>query len=216
MALGTYSQLKTAIETWMARTGDTEISGNAIDLVTLAEDRLNRDLPLRTMMSNATLTATASSRSIALPSDFYEPGALWLTTFGVNNWLTPFVQDNVEMQVPAGTPRAWCINGTNIDLDRPADQAHTFTFRYRKSFALSDTTSSNWLLSNHPSVYLEACLAEAEKLAKDWESYAVRNSIVSEMIDKIGWKDSRNVSLAPLAVDAAIIGKAGFNINTGQ
>jgi hypothetical protein len=56
-----------------ARSGDTQISGNAADFVTLAESRLNRDLPLRVMQTTTTLTATAGSRSVALPSDFIEP-----------------------------------------------------------------------------------------------------------------------------------------------
>jgi hypothetical protein len=215
MAIGTYSQLKTAIETWMARSSDTEISGNATDLVTLAEDRLNRDLPLRVNYTDTTLTGTAGSRALTLPSDFYEPVALWLTTFSVRTMLTPFIAGNVEVTTTRGTPQAWCINGTGIDLDILCDQAHTFLFRYRKSFALSDSATTNWLLTNHPSVYLQACLLEAELLAKDWEAAAIRESILTKMIDAIAWKDARNLALAPLATDAALVGNTGFNINTG-
>jgi len=215
MALGTYSQLKTAIETWMARSGDTEISGNSADLVTLAEDRLNRDLPLRVNYTDGVLTGTAGLRTLTLPSDFYEPVALWLTTFGTRDMLTPYIPGNVEADTTSGTPQAWGVNGTNIDLDVLCDQAHTFLFRYRKSFALSDSATTNWLLTNHPALYLQACLFEAEMLAKDFEAAAVRNQIVESMIEKIAWKDARSLALAPLMIDPALAGYDGFNINTG-
>lgn len=37
MALQTYSDLQTAVQTWLSRTGDAKITGNAADLITLAE-----------------------------------------------------------------------------------------------------------------------------------------------------------------------------------
>lgn len=40
MSLATYADLKTAIATWLARSGDTELSASADDLVTLAEARI--------------------------------------------------------------------------------------------------------------------------------------------------------------------------------
>src|SRR5262245_47651538 len=114
MTIANYTDLKTAIETWLARAGDTAISGNAADLVTLCESRLNRKLPLRVMWINTTLTGTLGSRSIALPSDFVEPEALFITTFGARTRLTPFVAGTIEEQVPNGTPVGWCIDGANI------------------------------------------------------------------------------------------------------
>src|SRR5688572_28760096 len=123
MANSTYDELQTAIERWAAREGDTQVSGNAADFVTLGESRLNRALPLRVNHVNTTLTGITSSRALALPSDFVEPVALFLTTFGVQTKLKPLVAGMFEYGTTKGAPSGWCINETNIDLDVPCDQA---------------------------------------------------------------------------------------------
>jgi hypothetical protein len=215
MALSTYSELKSAIETWLARQGDTNISSNAADFVTLAEARLNRDLPLRVMHTTTTLTGTISSRAVALPSDFIEPIALFLTTFGEEEMLKPLVAGNFEYRTTSGTPVAWCINGTNIDLDAPCDQAHTFSFRYRKSFALSDAAPTNWLLTNHPDCYLSACMVEAGIFAEDERASSWEQRLRSA-IDSIAWVDARSISVGTLSVDPALRAPGRFDFATGR
>ena len=58
MALANYSDLKTAIETWMERSGDATISGNAADCVALGEASLNRSI--QRLSLETTLNATAA------------------------------------------------------------------------------------------------------------------------------------------------------------
>jgi len=215
MAIGTYSQLKTALETWLSRSGDTTISGNAADFVTLAEARINRDLPLRMMQTTTTLTGTAGVRTVALPSDFIEPYALFLTTFGVQQMLTPMVAGNFEYSTGTAAPVAWCINGSNIELDKLSDQAHTYSFRYRKPFALSDAAPTNWLLTNHPDCYLSACIVEAAMLTQDMDKIAVWEQRYKGAVDDIAYTDARSIALAPLQVDPSLMDRGFFNINTG-
>lgn len=215
MAIGTYAQLKTALETWLSRSGDTTVSGNAADFVTLAEARINRDLPLRMMQTTTTLTGTPGSRSIALPSDFIEPYALFLTTFGVHTMLTPAVAGNFEYSTGTAAPIGWCINGSNIDLDKLSDLAHTYSFRYRKSFALSDAAPTNWLLTNHPDCYLSACIVEAAMLTQDMDKISVWEQRYKGAVEDIAWTDARSISVAPLQVDQALLGDGAFNILTG-
>lgn len=45
-----------------------------------------------------------------------------------------------------------------IDFDCLLDQAYSFRFRFRQKFALSDSATTNWLLTNHPDVYLAGVL----------------------------------------------------------
>jgi hypothetical protein len=215
MALSTYSELKTAIETWLARAGDTEISGNAADIVTLAEARLKRDLPLRVTWTSTTLTGTPGSRSIALPSNYVEPQSLFLTTFGVQTMLKPEIAGNIEYGATGGTPSAWAIAGSNIDLDVPCDQAHTFTFHYRKSLSLSDSSPTNDLLTQHPDAYLFACLFEAAMLIQDFEAAVAWNERAKITIESVADSDARSRSVATLSVDPAIVTPGGFNINEG-
>lgn len=216
MAIATYSGLKTALETWLSRQSDTTISGNAADFVTLCEARLNRELPLRVMHTTTTLTGTTSSRSVALPSDYIEPVALFLTTFGVQTMLKPLVAGNFEYGTTSGTPTAWCINGENIDLDVPCDQAHTFSFRYRKSFALSDSNPTNWLLTNHPDCYLSGALVEALMLSQDMDSMALWEQRFRGAVESIAQSDARSIAVSTLQIDPSLsVRHAPFNFTSG-
>lgn len=215
MTIASYDDLKSAIERWAARDGDSNVSDQASDFVTLGESRLNRVLPLRVNKVETPLTGTIDSRSLALPSDFVEPIALFLTTFGSENWLRPVVAGTYERNTSSGTPSAWSINGDAIDINTPCDQAHTFTFRYRKSFALSDAAPTNWLLTNHPDAYLAACMVEYFLFVMNEERAAVWQQRLNAAVEEITWKDARSEANAPLSVDAAIGAPEGFNIVTG-
>src|SRR5262245_41486008 len=158
MTISSYSELQTAVQTWLDR---SDLSVNAADFITLAQSRLNRILPLRMTKLVAALTGTPGSANIPLPSDYVEPYALFLTTFGVKTELKPFVFGTIEQGIVNGVPSAWSINRAAIALDCPCDRAHSFEFVYRQSLALSDSAPTNWLLTNHPDVYLLASLVEA-------------------------------------------------------
>jgi hypothetical protein len=216
MALATYTDLLTAIQTWMARVGDVEISGNQDDILDLAESRLNRVLPLNAMRTDVNLTATSGSRFVALPSDFYEPVSLKLTTFGIETTLKPRVAGTYNRGVYAGVPKTWAINGTNIELDVIANQAHTLILRYRQKFALSASAPTNWLLTNYPDAYLQACLIEAELLAKDFQSASARNQLfTTQTVVEIADMDSKLTSVGTLSVDIGIGVQEPFNILNG-
>jgi len=217
MSIATYAQLKTAIETWLARSGDTEISANSADLVTLAEARLNRELRLRVNWTNGALTGTISSSTITLPSDFLEAQSLFLTTFGVQSKLGTFVAGERPIGTTNTVPTAWAIDGANVQLDAPCDQAHTFIFRYLARFALSDATTTNWLLTNNPDVYLFSALVEAEALVKDTSQkwIALWKARADEAIASINEIQARNILVSKLRTDPSISARGGFNIYTG-
>jgi hypothetical protein len=215
MPLSNYSELTAVIETWLAREGDTNVSSNAADFVALAGARLNRDLPLRVMQTTVPLTGTVSSRAIDLPTDFIEPYALHLTTFGDETMQTPLVAGNFDPRTTSGTPAGWCINGETIELDAPCDQAHTFNFRYRKSFTLSVSSTTTWLLTNHPDCYLSACMVEACLLTEDQRGVFWEQKLQRAM-ESIAQTDARSIAVATLQVDPGILRPSGFDWTTGR
>src|SRR5262249_19761192 len=158
----------------------SDLSVNAADFITLAESRLNRILPLRMTKLAITLTGTPGSASIVLPSDYVEPYALFLTTFGVKTALKPFVFGTIEQGSVNGVPAGWSIHRGAIALDVPCDQAHTFEFVYRQSLALSDAAPTNWLLDKHPDVYLLASLVEAAFFAENLDYMALARARLDE------------------------------------
>lgn len=87
------------------------------------------------------------------------PIALFLAETGCDEvLLTPKTDGTFPYLDQSGKPRYWAIDGDNIDFDRKLDQAYPFRFRIKQRFALSDAATTNWLLTNHPDVYLAAVL----------------------------------------------------------
>lgn len=216
MAFTSLDDLKSEIQNWSYNRDDSDFVAQLGNFVTLAESRLNVDLAITTAEVDTTLTGTTDSRSLTLPSDFLEPVALWLTTYGTQEPLQMVIAGNVSNSTVSAPPTAWMINGSSIDLDSPCDQAHTFRFRYRMKLLDLATTSPNWLLTNHPDVYLFACLAEAADWSKENEEALKYEARYQSARARVGWLQSRAKSRAPLRVDAGLQRAHSFDINSGD
>ena len=156
MAISTFSELKTAISTWMDR---SDLSGSAADFITLAEARLNREIEL--IETDVTLTGTANSRNVSVSSlSIIEPLSVFLadTAGGDEVEISIRTPGTFPRDDTAGFPGYVALNGNNLAFDRPLDAAYSIRFRYQGRFALSDAAPTNDLLTYHPDVYLAASI----------------------------------------------------------
>lgn len=185
MAIATYSDLKTKAASWLRRSGNPTYVAEVPDFVTLAEARLNRELGA--IETDATLTGTTSSRSIDVSSlSIVQPIALFLAETD---------RDEIEVQQQAdgnfpyltssGRPTIWALDGTSIDFNRPLASDYPFRFRYRERFALSDSATTNWLLTNHPDVYLAAVLMWGAGYLESWTNGATFKAMLDEGIGSV-------------------------------
>ena len=205
MAIGTYDELKTAIAAWLERAGDTAVSSQAADFITLTEARLNRTLPIREAKVDSPLTGVVSSRELTLPTGFVEPIYLHLID-GTDR--IPLKAENARSMVyltDSGRPSAWCINGDAIDLDCPCDAAYSFVFRNRQKLALSGAAPTNWLLTNHPDVYLFGALVEASIFFPNPEFASAMNQRFDRAVAEISDIEARSEGIATLSVDIGLL-----------
>jgi hypothetical protein len=179
MAITTYTELQTAISNWMDRSdiggADEGSNTTAKEIISLAEAGLNREL--EAVEADATLTGTIGSRSIDISSySVIEGIALFILREGDEYRLTQKAEGSFPQTTDEDEPSIWALDGDNIDFNCELDEAYTFRFRYRGRFALSDSASTNDLLTNHPDVYLGACLVwgglyiQSDGVAARWES----------------------------------------------
>jgi len=208
MALATYSDLKAAVADYILRPDLTSVIPT---FIALAESRLNRLLQLRITEVVTTLTGTIGSRELTLPTDYIEAISLDLTTTGDFCRLVAKEAAEISYGSSNGTPWAWAVQGSKIVLDRPCDQAHTFQFRYRQSFALSDSATTNWLMTNHPDVYLMASVVEAYLYMKDPDSASTWLAKLNTAVEEVMTKEGRSKSRAELSMDGALINQGGVN-----
>ena len=211
MSIATYAELQTAIASWHHRSV-SEIT----DFITLAEKRINALLRSRFQELESTLTATIGSRYIALPTGFQEVTGLWLTTYG--NRITIHYKVPEEMPVidtSNGQPYYYTIDGTNLAFDYPASQAFTFVIRYKKGLSIA-TTSTNDVLTNHPSVYLYGAMREASILSEDDRNAEKYEALFQQAIEETMRTMNKNKAYAEISQDTAVVGNRLTNIIVGD
>jgi hypothetical protein len=183
MSISNYSELQTAITEWMDR---SDLTGNAADFITLAEARLNRRL--KGLEIDATLSGTDGAQTIDISSlSLAEPIALYCTTHGDEYEILLKGNGTIAYKETAGSPEFYVIDGDNIEFNRPQSGDQTYRFVYQARYALSDSVTTNWLLTNHPDVYLAASIVWGNVYIKDIQTAVIFKQTLDEFI-----KETRN------------------------
>lgn len=205
MSITTYSELQTAVGDWLHRT-DLLTNGKIKDFIALAEVQINNILKSQPGEREVDLVTTIGSRFVSLPSDYVDPIALWLTEYTPRDKLPYVLPSELPVDDTPTTPMYWAIDGTSIALDVPSDQLYSLKFRYKAKYQLSDSAPTNWLLTNHPDVYLFGALAAGSAYTRDfdsapkWEQFFIQNLLSARN------KEMRATGLSNLRVDPALTG----------
>jgi len=182
MALSNYTELQAAVLDFMTR---SDLTGNVADWITLAEARLNRELdPVET---DQALTGVIDSRELDVSAyAIVEAMSLYrIDSSGNEDELTE--KADFARRATSGVPRFWDYlpYTSKIILDCPLDAAYTFRLRYRQRFALSDGAPTNWLLANHPDVYLAASIVWGGGFVANYTQAAGFKAILDEAIPEV-------------------------------
>lgn len=186
MALATYSDLKTEALRIMRRTGVTFDENSVADWVTLAEAKLNRRIdPVEV---ESTLACVESDRTVDISAlSMKEPVTLFLAdpSTGDEIELTPKAKGTYPFSDDNARPRYWSVDDDDIIFDCPSDDTYSLRFVYRQRFALSDSATTNWLLTNHSDVYLAAVLMWGAGYHEEWEKGATWKGMLDEGIPEV-------------------------------
>jgi len=200
MSLASFTDLKASIATWTKRSDMTAIIP---DLITLAEARINRALRTRKQVTR-TQNTSVDSEFVTLPSDFGAARAARVTTTTPNDFLdflTPEQMGDLKATGPTGDLRAYSIVGGEFwFLPVPTVAATVELVYYAKVPALSDVATTNWLLTEHPDVYLWGALMEASIFLEDDENTQKYAALFASALDDIranSISDSLAATLTP-------------------
>ncbi len=162
MAITTYAQLKTAISNWLDR---TDLDDRIPEFIELAEARHRRDFKIRRMETRVTASTIADTEYYSLPDNFVAMRNIQLNTDPKTalEYMTPEQMDRVRGGSSTGKPKAYSIIGNNFQLRPIPDGVYQIEMLYYKYFtALSDSNTTNDMLTYHPDAYLYGALVEAE------------------------------------------------------
>jgi hypothetical protein len=164
MAISTYTQLKEALTFWSGREGDTTILSGMERAISLVEARFNRVLRVSDMEAQA--TGTTSSGIIDLPSDFLAVRRVEVSPYGTLQLAPPKLAADEFPSRTGSYPRFYSILGLSMEIIPDTTSTVTLDY-YQKIPALSDDAPTNWLLTDHPDLYLYATLGELAALGKN-------------------------------------------------
>lgn len=175
MAITTYTELKAAIVDWSAR---TSLADKADEFIDLTESMFRRPYShpsqqriggLRANKTRTTGTLTSGTNSLSLPSDFLELDRLTLTADNLTLEWVPVERLAQITLNGSGQPRYFTIEDA-IYFDRTPDSDYAYGLSYwPQPTALSDSNTTNWVLTNYPDVYLAGCMYWASRYKQDLE-----------------------------------------------
>ena len=176
MALSTYAELKTSIANWLNRSDLTsEISD---DFIKLVEAEYNSKLRIRKMITSDT-SFTIDSELETLPTGFLQVRDFFIVSGSAKYSLTymaPTQMDQTKGGSTSGRPNTYTILGDNFRFAPTPDSAYTATINYYKAIdSLSSSTTTNYILTNHPGIYLYGSLYHAANFLGGIEPSKLQN-----------------------------------------
>jgi hypothetical protein len=181
-----YSQLKSNIADFLNRSDLTAVIPT---FISLTEAQMERALRVRQMIERS--AAQIDTEYSALPSDFLEAKTFKITSsrpIQPVEFVTPEQMDDAQ-QLSAGAlgiPKYFTIIGNQIRVSPAPDATYDAELMYFAKFAkLSDSNTTNWLLTSSPDAYLYGSLMHAAPYLKDDERVAVWGTLYNTAIEAL-------------------------------
>lgn len=178
----TYAGLQAEAADWLHR---TDLTSKIPSFITLAEAYLTREIGFPNEETLGTITITAGAQYGALPTYFSRlrsrPILSVVPTVSLD-LLTPDILFSRYASQAPGAPVACAIVGSNLYVNAPTDDAYTVSIDYFAGITpLSDTNTTNWLLTTFPDAYLFTTLLMAapyvgsDNRIQTWEALSERS-----------------------------------------
>lgn len=190
MAITTYAELKTAIGDWLNRDDLDSVIPN---FISLAEAQFNRTIRHRKMVTRS--DATLDTPYFAVPSDWLQTIRFQLNTNPVTPLLfvTPEQALEESMVYSAGQqPLFYTTIGQQFQVVPTPDTSYDAELLYyAKIPALSDSATTNWLLTESPDLYLYGALIQSAPYLKEDERINVWAGLYQRLFDDMMLADER-------------------------
>lgn len=210
MAITTYAELQTAAANWLDR---TDLTARIPEFIELAEASFNRKIRQPDMVTKND-SFSISGQYNTLPSDTLEIIRIVVDVQPVIvlEYLTPeeLAQRRADL-TGTGKPYYFTLIGgssNQLEVLRSPDATYTSSIVYYTRIpALTDSATTNWLLTNHPDVYLFGTLVEAEPYLKNDERMPLWMSRLESALTDLRLQGERELhSGASLQMRSRVLG----------
>ena len=205
MSLATYSDLKTTVANYLAR---TDLTTQIPDFIRFAELRLRRELRIRQMLKSVTTTTTGGDPTVALPSDFLETRDFYVSTNPIQplTYASPAIFSRNTNTTQSGKPLNYTILASEFKLSPVPDSNYTLEMLYYASPTfMDDSNASNVFMANAPDALLYASLLEAEPYLMNDARINTWGSLYDRAITTLSKSDEASqYSGVPLSMSYAV------------
>ena len=191
MALNSYAALKASIADFLNR---SDLTAVIPDFITLAEAEMNRRIRMAALVKRA--DATIDSEYTSFPSDLQQIKSLYLKTSPITKLV--FLTGE-EMQAKkasgyktTGNPDFFSVIGDTFQVLPAPDTGVTAELIYHSKLnALSDSNTSNDVLTQNPDVYLYTALKQSAPYLQDDNRITTWATLSEKSFEDIEVADSR-------------------------
>lgn len=185
MAITTYSELKTAIGNWLDR---DDLTAVIPDFITLAEQQMERELRHYKMIERS--SGALDSQYSAVPADWLETIRFSITTsetFALEmTTLTDLMTRRQNSRNTLQRPQYFAHIGEAFELFPTPDATYTMELVYYQAIPkLSDSQTTNWLLTDGVDAYLYGALLQAAPYLGDDERVSVWAQLYSGAVSSL-------------------------------
>src|SRR5687768_4734499 len=200
----TWTELKSTLANWLNR---DDLSATEIpEAIALAERRFQRTLFSPERETEATLSASAET--VALPADLWGIRAAYLASDPrvVLEPMTLAELRNTYSAATTGKPQNYAIRGESLVLGPAPDAACSIKLTYIQTIpALGAGLATNWLLTDHPDLYLYGALHALHLLLVDEARAALYDARFRQAAEELNRSAVRRTSGgAPIRIRAPI------------
>ena len=191
MAISNYTELKASIANFLAR---DDLTAQIPDFISLAEARMAREMQARSQEKRATATLTAGDAFVSLPTDLRSIRLVKLNTAPteVLEYYTPTRVNEIYANNSSGKPKGYTIIGGEIKFAPTPDSSYTAEIVYSEGVpSLSDSNTTNTILTRHPDAYLYGALASASVYLMDDQKTTVYEQLFTRALDEIKREEER-------------------------
>ena len=216
MALNSYSALKTSVANWLNR---SDLTTEIEDFVVLAEKDFNSKLRIRKMIAQTSVTINAET--VALPTGFLQIRDFFITQGGTKHsltYITPTQMDQIKGSSTTAMPEVYTILGDNFRFAPIPSSSFTGTLNFYKEFdPLSDSNTSNFILTSHPAIYLYGSLYHAANFLGGVEPRLIQQwqQMYATALERLERNDREDqFSGSPLQIRTDVTVEAPFSDHT--
>lgn len=163
MALATYSDLIAAVPNWMAR---SDLTSRIPEFISLAESDFNRELKTRDMLV-VNQNFVIAAEYVPVPAGFSQVQNFYINTNPRNALVFLPGDAQTTLYNASGIPKYYSIVGSMFRFAPFPNGSFGTTLVYYQDIPGLQANSTNWLMRDHPNLYLFNTLMQASLFVQD-------------------------------------------------